>query len=95
MQITLSRDNAASSSRAAKPMSATSTSSRSGSQRRACRTIWRAQSISVLWCFRCARQYRSEGARAVRNGSAQVRAAHGIGASSIRLIQRRPEALTK
>ena len=39
MQMTLRRDKAASSSRAAKPMSATRISSRSGSHRRTCNTI--------------------------------------------------------
>ena len=95
MQITPRRDRAASRSRAAKPLSATSTSSRSGSQRRACSTIWRAQSVSFLCRCPRSRQYRSEGASAVRNGKAQMRAAQGIGASSMRLSQRRPQALTK
>ena len=31
----------------------------------------------------------------MRNGKAQIRSAQGIGASSIRLIQRNPLALTK
>jgi hypothetical protein len=39
--------------------------------------------------------YRSEGASTVRNGKAQTRPAQGMGTSSIRLSQRRPEALTK
>ena len=38
---------------------------------------------------------RLEGASAVRNGRAQMRCAQGIGASSITLSQRRPDALTK
>ncbi len=35
------------------------------------------------------------GANTVRNGKAQVRAAQGTGASSMRLTQRKPLALTK
>src|SRR5215203_1551001 len=41
------------------------------------------------------REVRSEGTRAVRNGSAQTRPAQGRGASSIKLIHRRPLVLTK
>ena len=41
------------------------------------------------------RQNRSEGAGAVRKGSAQTRPAQGMGARSIRLSQRRPEAFAK
>ena len=43
----------------------------------------------------CSRHARSEGTSAVRNGKAQTRPAYGIGASSIRLIQRSPLVLTK
>ena len=41
------------------------------------------------------RSYRSEGASAVRTGSAHVRPAQGIGTRSIRQTQRSPLALTK
>src|SRR3954447_10406845 len=89
------RTSAARRSRAAKLASPTSTTSRPGSQRRAWRATCRAQSVSFLWRLPRWRQYRSEGARAVRNGRAQTRPAQGIGARSIRLSQRRPLALTK
>src|SRR4051794_2007082 len=73
--MTPCRTRVARSSRAAKPLSATSTSGRFGIQRRAWRTSWRAQSVSFLCRLRCSRLYRSEGARAVRKGSAQTRPA--------------------
>src|SRR3954447_15030560 len=94
-QIRPRRTSAARRSRAAKLLSPTSTTSRPGSQRRAWRATCRAQSVSFLWRLPRWRQYRSEGARAVRNGRAQTRPAQGIGARSIRLSQRRPPALTK
>ena len=94
-QVTSCRRRAARNSRAEKPLSLTSTSGRLGIQRRACRTSCRPQSVSFLWRSPRLRQYRSEGARAVRNGSAQTRPAQGIGTKSIRLSQRRPLALTK
>lgn len=48
-----------------------------------------------LYRHRFARQARSDDTSAVRNGKAQMRSAQGMGASSIRLIQRSPLALTK
>jgi hypothetical protein len=92
MQTSPWRARAARRSRAAKLLSPSSTTSRPGSHRRACKPICRAQSVSFLCRLPRARQQRSEGARAVRNGKAQTRPAQGIGARSIRLSQRRPLA---
>ena len=95
MQISPCRTRLASRSKAAKLLSPSSTISRPGSQRRACKAIWRVQSVSASWRRPRSRQYRAEGASTVRNGKAQTRPAQVIGASSIRLSQRRPEVLTK
>jgi hypothetical protein len=70
-QVTPCRTKMAKSSGAANPLLATRIRARSGSQRRACKTNCRAQPISFLWHLPCSRQYRSEGAKAVRSGSAQ------------------------
>ena len=78
---------------AAKPLSPTTTSLRPGNQRRACSTSCRAQSVSFLCGRTRSWQWRSEGASAVRNGSAHTRPAQGIGTRSMRLSQRRPLAL--
>jgi hypothetical protein len=93
--MTSCRSRAARNSRAEKPPSATSTNGRPGIQRRACRTSCRPQSVSFLRRSPRSRQYRSEGARAVKNGSAQTRPAQGTGTSSIKPSQRSPLALTK
>jgi hypothetical protein len=60
---------AVSSSRDAKPLSTIRTMSRSGSQRRACRTSWRAQSVGFLCRRPRSQQYRLEGTSVDRNGS--------------------------
>ncbi len=92
-----------------KPASATTTRRRPGSQRLACRTAWRAQSTTVLCRRPRSLLQRSEGARTVRNGSAQRRPpsggfpsavaegtfAQGIGTMTMSDSQRRPLARTK
>ena len=55
----------------------------------------RARVVSVLWRLPLASLQRAEGARIVRNGSAQVRFAQGIGTATISDSQRRPLVLTK
>src|SRR4051794_28419425 len=92
MQTTPWPARAARKSRAAKLLSATITRSRPGSHLRACRTTCLPHSGSFLCRLPCSRLCRSEGASAVRNGSAQMRSAQGIGTSSITLSQRRPDA---
>jgi hypothetical protein len=97
-------------SRAAKLRSATSTRSRPGSRRRACRTTCRPHPVSFLCRLPCSRLCRSEGASAVGNGSARMRCARmrcarmrcarmrcarGIGTGSITPSRRSPDALTK
>ncbi len=94
-QVTSCRATAARNSSAAKPLSATRTARRPGIQRRACRTSCRPRSVSRLWRQPRSRQYRSEGANAVRKGSAYTLPAQGTVTSSTRLSQRRPLALTK
>ena len=54
---------------------------------------WRVQVVSVLWRLSLASLQRAEGARTVKNGSAQVRLAQGIGTASISDSQRRPLVL--
>jgi hypothetical protein len=73
---------AASSSSAAKPLSATEISIRLGSQRLVCRIACRAQSVSVLCRLRCSPLHRADGAITVRNGSAQCRPDQLIGATT-------------
>ena len=75
--------------------SPTTTSSRSGSQRRKRHSIWWAQSVTVLWRRPRVSWYRSDGARTVRKGRAHTRRAQETSASSVRLTQRSPLALTK
>ena len=90
---TQTRERTASSrSMAAKPLSATATMRRSGSQRATCRSIWRAPSISVLWRTPCVCDHRSEGTSCVRNGNAHTRCAQGIRTSSITESHRSPLA---
>src|SRR3954464_6324738 len=58
----------------------------------------RAQSVSFLYVrlsALCVSQYRCDGAKIVRNGSAQQRSAQRICGSSANESQRRPLALTK
>jgi len=63
------RWTAASSSRAANPLSPTKISVRSGNQRLVCRIACRAQAVRVLCRLPWAWLHRAEGARMVRNGS--------------------------
>ena len=86
---------ALSSSMAAKPLSVTATICRSGSQRATCSMTCRPQSVSFLCRRLCLRAYRSDGARTVKNGSAQMRPAQVISGRSIIESHRRPLALTK
>lgn len=55
----------------------------------------RAQSVPGLCCRPCYWADRSEGASALRKGSAHTRPAQGIGTSSMRQIQRKPLTMTK
>ena len=66
-----------------------------GSHRRARKATCRARSVGSLCRLPRARQQRSEGAGAVRNGRARARPARGTGAGSVRLGQRGPPASTK
>ncbi len=63
------------------------------------RAVWSraclAQSVSFLCALPRSRANRSEGAGTVRNGSAQTRPAHGIGANRDSDTQRRPLAFTE
>jgi hypothetical protein len=61
---------------AAKPLSVAETICRSGSQRATCSMIRRPQPASFLRRRLCLRAYRSDGARTIKNGSAQM--AQGI-----------------
>src|SRR5262249_53002396 len=86
---------AARKSKAAYARSPTLTSSRSGGQRWTRRMSWRAQRVSGLKRRPPRRAYRWEGAKALRDGSAQVVPAQGMGTSGCRQIQRRPLTVTK
>jgi hypothetical protein len=79
----------------AKLASPTKTILRPGSQRQSCSMPCRARSVRRL-CLRPAfASARSDGASSVSTGSALIRFAQGIGASTMKLSQRRPLVLTK
>ena len=80
---------------AEKPLSATATTRRPGSQRATCSSAWRPQSVSFLKRMPRPAAKRSEGASTVRKGRPQAQPAQGTGASSITDSQRKPLALTK
>jgi len=80
---------AASNSSAAKPLSATNTSRRWGSQRLVWRMACRAQSVSVVCRWRCVSLQRADGARMVRKGSVQCRPDQGISIATISDSHRR------
>ena len=73
------RRTAAMSSSAEKPLSATTTTRRSGSQRLVCKIAFFAQLVSALCRFPCTSLQRADGANIVRNGNAQRRPANGTG----------------
>ena len=80
---------------AEKPLSATTTMRRPGSQRAICKIICRAQSVRDLYLRPLSRVERSEGASTVRNGSAHTLCAQGRGTRSMAESHRNPLALTK
>ena len=80
---------------AEKPLSATTTMRRSGSQRTICSITCRAPSISVLCLTPRSAADRSEVTRMVRKGSDQMRPLQGTGTNSMADSPRNPLALTK
>ena len=50
-------------------------------------SIWRAQSVSVLWRWPCCAWYRADGARTVKKGRAQTHCAQGIQINHIKPAQ--------
>src|SRR5271166_6347106 len=89
------RRTAAMSSNAEKPLSATATTRRSGSQRLVCSIACFAQSVRALCRLPCASLQRADGASTVRNGRAQRRPANGTGNITASDSQRKPLVLTK
>jgi hypothetical protein len=77
------------------PPSATATISRCGCQRLTSKSICQAHSVMGLWRLPCSVAYRSEWARAQRNGKAHTRQAHGTGASTVKHTHLRALAFTK